>query len=512
MQGKKVFTPKLFTDFRLDEFIPEHNIYKILDSKLDLNFIYQRTDYLYSHTGKPSLDPVVFFKCMLIGYLENICSDRALERNISMRMDLRFFIGYDVDQKTPDHSTFCKTRKRIPIEIFQEVFDHILKLCVDEGLVAGHTQAIDSAYINANASIDRMTEVKMIDRDPQDYIEEVRQQDDSSKAYGKSDEQIAQERIKKSQQTLERYAKMRKEKYTSLDGGKDQRKNKRRFFSNATHMSSTDPDAKVAKKSGKPRMICYSAMMAVDTENHVITHMSAELAHKKDSRYLIETTLKTKERIEKLGLKMTTLLADTGFSSGENYQVLDNENIDAFIPVHGGFKAIRDGFTYDESTDAYTCSQGQKLPYTQNSSSGGYMKKRYTSSKKICRNCPVKEGCINSRGFKQIEHTIHRKYYDQMIAKLKSEKGRAIYQLRMHTVEPVFGSLQQHYGLRWINTRGKDLASKVMLMAAAALNLKKWVKSIKENSLNAHLKLIYLFSELTDAHTKKINFIYSRTH
>ena len=277
---------------------------------------------------------------------------------------------------------------------------------------------------------------------------------------------------------------MRKDKYTEQDGGKDHRKNKRRFFSNATHMSTTDPDAKVAKKNGKPRMICYSAMMAVDTENHVITHMSAELSHKKDSRYLIDTTLKTKERIESLGLKMDTVLADTGFSSGENYHILDKENIDAYIPVHGSFKATREGFEYDEKTDSYTCSQGQTLPYTRNSSSGGYLKKRYTSSKKICKSCPIKQGCINSRGFKQIEHTIHRVYYDQMIRKLKSEKGRLTYQLRMHTVEPVFGSLQQHYGLRWINTRGKDLASKVMMMAAAALNLKKWVKSIREKAKN----------------------------
>ena len=74
---------------------------------------------------------------MIIGYFENICSDRALERHISMRMDLRYFIDYDIDEATPDHSTFCKTRKRIPAEIFEDVFNHILLLCVKEGLVGG---------------------------------------------------------------------------------------------------------------------------------------------------------------------------------------------------------------------------------------------------------------------------------------------------------------------------------------------------------------------------------------
>ena len=133
MQGKKSFQPKLFTNFCLSDYIPDDNFYKILKRELDLSFVYKKTQFLYSNTGKPSTDPIVFFKCMLIGYLENVCSDRALERHINMRMDLRFFIDHDIDEPTLDHSTFCKTRKRISIEVFQDVFDHILKLCVDAG-------------------------------------------------------------------------------------------------------------------------------------------------------------------------------------------------------------------------------------------------------------------------------------------------------------------------------------------------------------------------------------------
>ena len=80
-------------------------------------------------------------------------------------------------------------------------------------------------------------------------------------------------------------------------------------------MSTTDPDASVAKKPGKPRMLCYSSMMSVDTKHHIITHMSAEKAHKKDSRYLIKTVKATKNRLAKCGLETQTILADTRFSS-----------------------------------------------------------------------------------------------------------------------------------------------------------------------------------------------------
>ncbi len=261
MQGKKNFTPKLFVNFRLPDHIPDDNFYKVLKDKLDLRFVYKSTELVYSKTGRPSLDPVVFFKMLLVGYLENICSDRALERVFQLRLDLLYFIDHDLEDPVPDHSTICKARKRIPKEVFEEVFNHILKLCVSSGLVGGKIQSIDSAYINANASLDRMAEIKLVDRDPRDYLEEVLHQDLPNDV--SVEDQI--KRVEKTQKDLIGFTEYRRKKYTEQDGGKKKRKNKRRFFSSATHLSTTDPDARVAKKSGKPRMLCYTSTMAVDT-------------------------------------------------------------------------------------------------------------------------------------------------------------------------------------------------------------------------------------------------------
>jgi IS5 family transposase len=437
--------------------------------------------------GRPSLDPVVFFKIVIVGYLENICSDRALERMISNRLDLRFFINYDLDEKVPDHSTICKTRQRIPLEVFEDVFDHILLLCVKSGLVDGKFQSIDSAYITANASIDRLTESKLIDRDPQDYLQEIREQDGAKFAYGQDPVEQAAKRMKKTQTHLETQRRYRKNKITKQDGGKPHRKSKRKFLSNATHQSTTDPDARIAKKNGKPRMLCYSSMMGVDAKHNVITHVSAERAHKKDSRYLIKTAKATQNRLGKMGVKIDTILADAGFSSGENYATLETLDLNYYIPVHGTYKAKRAGFEYDPIQDVYTCTQDHKLEYRQTDKSGGYTKKRYLSRKKVCNKCPIRDQCVGSRGYKEISHTVYRKQYDDMIARLKTEDGQKSYALRMMTVEPVFGTLQQYYGLRWINTRGLDLANKVMLMAAVAVNLKKLIKS---KLINPLMKLI----------------------
>jgi transposase len=473
-QGKKSFQPKMFFNFYLPDQIPDDNFYKVLKKHLDLRFIYSETKDIYSHTGRPSLDPVVFFKCLLIGYLENICSDRALEKAIQLRLDLLYFIDHDIGEAPPDHSTICKTRKRIPTDVFEKVFNHVLGLCISAGLVKGDIQSIDTAYINANASLDKMVEVKMIDRDPMEYLNEVKAQDDPTD----DDIDQAKRRIKKSQKSLEQFTEHRRKKYTDLEGGKPHKKNKRRFMSNATHMSRTDPDARIAKKSGKPRMLCYSAAMAVDTDNNVITHISAEHASKKDSRLLLDVTESTLDRLEAFGLATSTILADAGFSSGENYFVLNHWGLNSFIPIHGGFKEKREGFEYHQSGDYYTCSEGQKLHFKHYGKAGGYFKKRYFSLKSVCNNCSKQKMCTGTKGVKKIEHTIYREEYEEMIKRLKSYQGIKSYALRMQTVEPTFGTIQQHYGLRWINARGKDCANKIMLMAGAAVNLKKWMKKI----------------------------------
>ena len=101
MQGKKKFTPKLFVNFRLDEAVPDDNFYKILKKNLNLNFIYKETESVYSHTGRPGIDPIVFFKTLLVGYLENVCNDRALERLFKLRLDLLYFIDHDLGEPVP---------------------------------------------------------------------------------------------------------------------------------------------------------------------------------------------------------------------------------------------------------------------------------------------------------------------------------------------------------------------------------------------------------------------------
>lgn len=174
MQGKKNYQEKLFAQFQLSDRIPESNFYRRLKAVLDLDFLYVHTKRYYGSRGQKSIDLIVFFKLCLVGYLENIISDRQLIQHSSMRLDILYFLGYDIDEELPWYSTISRTRQLYPETVFEDVFTKVLGMCVNQGMVTGHTQAIDSAPVKANASMDSL-ELKVPKEDLEVHLEKIRQ-------------------------------------------------------------------------------------------------------------------------------------------------------------------------------------------------------------------------------------------------------------------------------------------------------------------------------------------------
>jgi transposase len=163
MQGHKRFTDRVVLRFRLSERVPKQNFYRRLAELLDWDFLYQQTQGLYSHTGQLSLDPVVFFKLILVSRPEDLVSDRRLIEHCSLRLDILYFFGYEVDEDLPWHSTVSRTRQLYPAAVFEQLFDHVFAQCVATSLVTGHTQAVDSAFVKANASLESLCEKQAAD-------------------------------------------------------------------------------------------------------------------------------------------------------------------------------------------------------------------------------------------------------------------------------------------------------------------------------------------------------------
>ena len=252
MQGKKQYLDKEVTRFRLSERVPPHNLYRRLAELVDWTFLYDATRALYSSTGQPSLDPVVFFKLVLVGRLENMVSDRRLVEHCALRLDILLFLGYEVDEDLPWHSTVSRTRQLFPAAVFERLFDHVFAQCVARGLVAGDRQAVDSAPVKANASLEGVVE---------------KQPATSGKPYlaGRDARPTPAASVITAPAHQLRNLAAYQAKRAGETGAPGAEHAKARLLSNKTHYSPTDPDARISVKPGKARALNYLCSLAVDT-------------------------------------------------------------------------------------------------------------------------------------------------------------------------------------------------------------------------------------------------------
>lgn len=471
MQGRKAFEEKLFTNFQLSDRVPTDNFYRRLNETLDLRFLYQTTAPYYGTEGQESIDPSIFFKLILIGYLENLGSDRRIINTVSMRLDMLFFIGYNIDEPLPWHSTLSRTRQLYGDHVFKELFKKVLKMCIDKGMVSGRRQAVDSALIKANASMDSISE-KEIMTDADQFADELTSnEEDKPQKVNAYKKKKVEEHHRWKQKAYQGQPTSRVKQ--NPDTPEDKRP---KFLSNHTHYSTTDADARIAVKPGKPRQFNYLAQTSVDTEHHVITHIAAYHADKKDSQCLPGVVKGIQENLAPEGIVVEQILADTGYSSGQALKTLEEHNITGYIPNFGQYKHEREGFTYHKEGDYYSCPKNKKLEFKKVKDNNGYAIKEYRTTRKDCARCPLRSTCIGKSFEKSIRDTIDKPYYDKMHERLKTSYAKKMKKLRQSTVEPVLGTLINFLAMKRVNTRGIKLANKCMLMAAIAYNLKKMLK------------------------------------
>jgi transposase len=477
MQGKKHYSEKLFKQFQLSDRVPADNFYRRLKEMLELKWLYKATKNYYGTEGQQSIDPVVFFKLMLIGYLENLGSDRRIINTVSLRLDMLFFIGYDIDEPLPWHSTLSRTRQLYGEELFKDFFKQILKQCIDKGMVAGRRQVMDSVAVKANASMDSLMEKEILD-DATVYADELKTEEEKINDDDHDDNKTVSAARNKAVQLHHQW---KAKAYKDMPRGKSLSKgdegSRPKFVSNHTHYSTTDGDARVSVKPGKPRQLNYQAQVSVDTAHHVITQIQTDHADKKDSQCLPSLLQNTINNLQEEGLQVEEVFADAGYSSGEALKALEQNNITGYIPNFGQYKPSRQGFTYDKENDRYTCSRGVHLPFKKLiTTSLGYKMKVYRSSAKDCGPCPLRSVCIGKSDFKKIDDSIDKPFYDRMHARLQTVSREKTRQIRSSTVEPVLGTLVNYLAMRRVNTRGIKQANKCIIMSAIAYNLKKLLK------------------------------------
>ena len=221
----------------LESLMPEKHFLRDLDRIIRFDFVYEKVGHLYSNVGRRSIDPVVIVKMLLIGYLYGIDSERRLEQEIRVNIAYRWFLGIDLDEPDPDHSTFSQLRRRkfINSALFEEIFAEVVKSCIEHGLVDGKLLLTDSTHIKANAK-DSAAEIVTVDVEPSEYLKRLNERAKQEGIYPKS-----------------------------------QKKPKSAVTTKEVRKSITDPESGYMNRAGKPLGFYYLSHQTCDSLHGLIT-------------------------------------------------------------------------------------------------------------------------------------------------------------------------------------------------------------------------------------------------
>lgn len=477
MMGKKELEPKLLYSVTIEDLVPQDNYYRRLSEFLDMRFVYQECKNIYGKTGNPSIDPVVFFKLVLFGYIENIISDRELMRRASDSLGVRLYLGYDLDEELPWHSTISRTRVIIPEQVFEKLFDKIFQMCIEKGLVSGEKQSIDSTLVKANASLES--------------LEKKRPQLELTKYIKASRKENLVEEIKNDANVKGDKKQIEEKSGIELFSGQKEndKKEKRKSCSNEEYTSKTDPDSRIARKPGKPTNLYYTTHYSVDSKANIITDVLSTHADQSDSDTLMEIVNRAEDRLNKNGLNIKTVAADKNYCSGKNLRDLEEKGIEPFIPAQkhpnttGGID--KSSFDYDNQEDVYICPAGNILRYR-------YTTKRqarvYAVKDKECLSCPMRRECTSGKKKRLVQHSIYKDEYDRLFERIRSYDGRRMRRIRQITTEPLFAEAKQNHGLSKFMTRGIQKAKKNSILIASIQNLKRLMKFCRRKLPNEIVK------------------------
>jgi transposase len=435
----------MFYYVRMEEIVPEDHLLRLVDKHIEFSFIRNKVKQLYSHTGRPSIDPEVLIRMLLIGYLYGITSERRLCEEIKMHIGYRWFVGLNLEDKVPDHSTFSKNRHERFAEsgIFQEIFDEVVRQCTEKGLLTGKYMTVDSTYIRANASYKSLEPI-VVEMKPKEYIENLEKENPvEDKPWEPGDDYP----------------------------------HRGQKISNDTHRSKTDPDSRLSRKSFRATTDLYhAATYVMDNKNRIIVGTDVGRPDKKtDCEKAIEQLRRIKWRHK---IKPESIGADKGYSAGEFIHNLINENIQPHIPIvrhrsHNaiGIYTIKD-FRYDEEKDIFVCPDGKELKYW-----GVHKRSRqhvYRARKKDCRLCCKKAECTKDTA-RSLSYHIYEAFIDKARQLNKTREYRISQRMRKR-IEELFGEAKEFMGLRRAKFRRLKFVREQVLMTATAQNIKRIVK------------------------------------
>ena len=441
---------RLFYSFNLEDHVPQDHLLRGIDSCLDLSGLRQHLAEHYSHTGRPSIDPELMIRMLIVGYSYGIRSERRLCEEVHLNLAYRWFCRLGLDDAVPNHSTFSKNRHGRFREsgVFRWVFDEVVRRCMDAGLVKGEGFAVDASLIAANASHQHSIQ-------PGEYCDWHKPEIDTHAM---------------------------REYLAALDDDALAAAVPRK-------VSLSDPDSRWTAATGGIAFFAYSTNYLIDTAHGVILDVEATPAHRTAE---VESTKLMVDRVEdRFSLRPERLIADTAYGTAPMLGwMVEEKAIEPHVPVwdkserkDGTFG--RDEFHWNEAADEYRCP-GDKLlrrewrPFKiQRTHVTKAETIIYRSRERDCKACPLKSQCCPNMTFRKITRSIHERARDvaRQIA-LTPEYQRS--RCERKKVEMLFAHLKSILKLDRLRLHGLSGASDEFTLAAIAQNLRRMARLVAQ--------------------------------
>lgn len=435
---------QLFYSFCLADAVPDDHPIREIAAVLNLKWVYAELAPHYPRMGRPSVDPVLMLRMLLIGYLFAIRSERALCREVKVNLAYRWFCGLSIEDKIPDHSAFCRARNERfrDSNLFRQVFERVVEDCIAAGLVGGEGFAVDASLIAADANKQRSIagpqwqmpdDPKTASRAVKEYLATL---DDA--AFGAASEVMPK------------------------------------------FISPSDPAAQWTGAMRGPAFFAYSDNYLIDVKVGIIMDVEASRSIRQAevgaSRTMIE---RTQERFD---IKPERLAGDTAYGSGANLNwLVKDKDIAPHIPVIDKSKRedgtfSREDFTFDKDRNVYICPANKILTTTGKLVNDGETL-LYRTKARDCRGCLLKAQCCPKTSVRKIPRSIYEEARDVARALAKTEAFKQSSRDRKR-VEMLFAHLKRILRLGRLRLRGPCGAQFEFTLAAIAQNVRRLAKLV----------------------------------
>jgi transposase len=462
----------------LEELVPQDHFYRHLQKTLDLSFVYQLVQEFYSLAGRPSIDPVVFFKLQLVMFFEDIRSERLLMRQVTDRLSVRWYVGYDLDEPLPDHSTLSKIRTRYGLSVFRRFFEAIVEQCQQAKLIWGKELYFDATKVEANASFESLKPRFAVEAHLAQLFSEPGEQEEPQ-ALGEpaSGEQAPpQLSTKVPEQKREQLAEANAHRHDWIEqegcpNPEAPRGSYRRISD--YRVSTTDPDATLMHTKRQRLHLGYHTHYVVDGgKQRIILNVLVTSADVSENQPMLDLLWRTQFRWRLFPRQVT---GDTTYGTLDIIQAVEDAHIRAYMPLAepGDANPLLgiEHFVYDPENDHYTCPQGKILSYYYTRHALNL--RAYRAEAATCNSCALKSQCTtSSKG-----RLVHRNFREHYSERVRAYHRTAAYEKTMGKrkvwVEPLFGEAKQWHGMRRFRLRRLWRTNCEALLIASGQNLKR---------------------------------------